>query len=378
MTIKNEYNDPIKTDPLNPEIEYEDTSAQNSLSKASPIDIDISSDYISLNHLFEKLKRGEISLETGFQRNNIWNETKQSRLIESILVKIPISAFFFDGSNPSRWLIIDGQQRITTFNNFIINETLALENLEYLPSLNGLEYKDLPRDFQRRILETEVPMFLINPGTPVEVKYNIFQRINTGGISLNSQEIRNALNHGTNADLIIKELSRLKVFKKVTDSAVNSVRMEDQYVINRFIAFYLLGYEMYKPDLEDYLNKAIRELNKLAQPKQLKLKQQFIKAMNLAWNIFEEDAFRKRFNQKDYRNPFNKALFEAWTVNFANLSDVQIEKLTKRKEFLKSEFMERLNTDKKFLKSISSGTGDTKNVHERFKTIYQIIDQTIK
>lgn len=378
MTIREGYNKQIKPDPLNSKIEYEDTYAQNGLSEVSPIDIDISSDHISLNHLFEKLRKGEISLKTGFQRNNIWSNTQQSRLIESILVRIPIPAFYFDGSKPTEWLIIDGQQRITTFNNFIINQTLILENLEYLPNLNGCKYDGLPRDFQRRILETEVPIFLINPGTPISVKYNIFHRINTGGTSLNSQEIRNALNHGSLADSIIKELSQLKIFKKVTDGAVSADRMEDQYIVSRFIAFYVLEYKNYKPELEKFLNTAITRLNELSESKQFELKQQFTKAMNLSWKIFGTDAFRKRFNSEDVRNPFNKALFEAWSVNFANLSDIQIERLIEKKEFLKDLFMQKLNTDKSFLKSISSGTGDTKSVQKRFEIIHQIIHQIIK
>ena len=368
----------VKSDPLNPNIEYEDTYAQDSLSEVSPVDVDISSNYLKLNHIFKKIEEGEISLETAFQRNNIWNKGQQSRLIESILVRIPIPAFYFDGRDDRNWLIIDGQQRIITFDNFIIKKKLKLENLEYLPQLNGSAFDDLPRDLQRRLLETEVPVYLVNPGTPKDVIFNIFQRINTGGISLKPQEIRNALNHGTPADLMIKKLAASKAFKRVTGEAVSPQRMEDQYIITRFIAFYLTDYQNYTPELEKFLNINIAKLNKLNNIEREEIQTQFTKAMNTAWQVFEEDAFRKRFNLNDTRNPFNKALFEAWAVNLARLDDEETQQVIQQKQILNNIFIDKLNTDKNFLKSISSGTADAKNVQKRFKTIHQIIQQAIQ
>jgi len=376
MTLQQQHI--VKSDPLNPKIEYEDTYAKDSLSEVSPADVDISSNYVSLSHLFDKLRGGEINLETAFQRNNIWNKGQQSRLIESILVRIPIPAFYFDGRDDRNWLIIDGQQRIATFYNFIIQKKLKLENLEYLPQFNGSTFDDLPRDLQRRLLETEVPVFLVNPGTPKDVIFNIFQRINTGGISLKPQEIRNALNHGTPADLMIKKLAKSKAFKHVTGEAVSSERMEDQYIITRFLAFYLTEYQDYTPELEKFLNVNITKFNELSEVERGEIETQFIKAMNTSWEIFKDDAFRKRFNLDDTRNPFNKALFEAWAVNLARLNDKETQKVIQRKEVLNDIFIDELNSDKNFLKSVSSGTGDTKNVKKRFKTIHQIIQQAIQ
>jgi len=292
-------------------------------------------------------------------------------------VRIPIPAFYFDGRDDRNWLIIDGQQRIKTFYNFIIEKKFKLENLEYLPQFNGSTYDDLPRDLQRRLLETEVPVFLVNPGTPKDVIFNIFQRINTGGVSLKPQEIRNALNHGTPADLMVKKLADSKVFKRVTGEAVSSQRMEDEYIITRFIAFYLTDYQNYTPELEKFLNKNITKLNELSETERAEIQTQFAKAMNTAWEVFEDDAFRKRFNLNDTRNPFNKALFEAWAVNLAQLNKEQTQQVIQRKEILNNIFIDKLNTDKSFLKSVSSGTGDIKNVLRRFKTIYQIIQEAI-
>lgn len=169
----------------------------------------------------------------------IWQPKKQSLLIESILIRIPLPAFYIDASDDKRWIIIDGLQRLTTLYNFIIEEDdkkrLHLRDLEFLgkqlrldaPAKERLDTWDkLPRDLQRRIDETQVTLYLVQPGTPAKVKFNIFKRINTGGVPLSGQEIRNALNLGKSTDLL-NELAQSEPFKVATDNSVSPMRMTD-------------------------------------------------------------------------------------------------------------------------------------------------------
>ncbi|MFM6076911.1 MAG: DUF262 domain-containing protein, partial [Dolichospermum sp.] len=167
--------------------------------------------------LLKRIEYDEIDLAPEFQRHaGIWTPKNKSRLIESLLIRIPLPAFYIDATNDDQWLVIDGLQRISTFKKFILDDDFTLTELQFLKDLEDKRYSDLPRHYRRRIDETELTVYLIEPGTPSEVKYNIFERVNTGGLPLNPQELRQAINPGQ-AIKILKNLAKLPEFKRVTN-----------------------------------------------------------------------------------------------------------------------------------------------------------------
>src|SRR5208337_4879790 len=161
---------------------------------------------MSVFQVLRKISLHEIILNPGFQRNLVWDPIRRSRLIESALLRIPLPAFYFDGVDANRWVVIDGLQRLSTLQDFVAKKNFSLQGLEYLTkSAGGKKFDQLPRGMQRDLEETQITLFIIRPDTPPEVKFTIFYRINTGGMVLTAQEIRHALFQGQ-ATTLLKDL----------------------------------------------------------------------------------------------------------------------------------------------------------------------------
>lgn len=315
----------------------------------------------------------EMNTESYFQRKaDLWDDEKQSRLIESILIRFPLPAFYFDGTVKNKWLVVDGLQRLSSIRNFVIKKSLKLVNLEFLTHLNGVGYDDIDRDLQRIIEETQVVTYIINPGTPDDVKFNIFKRINTGGLVLEPQEIRHALNQGEPAKFVA-ELADLKEFKAATNYSIRTERMLDRDFANRFLAFYHFNYTNYTPDLDTFMSKAMADVKKMTPQERIKYKEAFANSMNLNLTIFGDNAFRKVERFQDRRKPLNKALFDVFSVVFAQLNENQRDILKQKKGLVFDRLLELLETDEVFFASITSSTSDKGRVNYRFSKIEDLI-----
>jgi hypothetical protein len=356
-------------------IEKVDESSDPEIKKPfDPTKIDMTVKPLIIDSLIKRMRSVpiRIDLNTEFQRRgNLWNETAQSRLIESLLVRIPIPAFYFDATDDNCWKVVDGLQRLTTLKRFIIDKTLKLRDLEFLKQFNSVGFDDLPAYLQGRIEETQITVYLINPGTPDDVKYNIFKRVNTGGLILSSQEIRHALNQGIPANFV-KELAELPGFNKATHNYLQDhERMEDRDFVTRFIAFYN-GYKDYQSDLDSHLNAAMAGLNELTVEERKQIKKDFIKAMDAVYGLFGDYAFRKMYEKGKRKNPINKALFDTWSVNLARLPEKDIETLISRKDIVIKKFIELMNNND-FTSSITTGTGKINAVKTRFSRIETLL-----
>ncbi|MDR3038426.1 MAG: DUF262 domain-containing protein [Candidatus Adiutrix sp.] len=329
-----------------------------------------------MSMLLSRLEHGELILDPDFQRHpGIWTEGNQSRLIESLMLHIPIPAFYFDGTNNDQWLVVDGLQRLTAVDRFVRKKNLRLTNLEYLRDYEGRGYDDLPRPLQRAIQEADIVWYLIMPGTPDNVKFNVFRRINTGGLPLSAQEIRHALNKKP-VTAVIAELADSREFKDATAFGVSATRMDDRECVTRFLVFSACSPDTYdKDDFDAFLHTGMRYLNEHADLLD-NFKDKFLSAMRLAKNIFDDDAFRKRYSRESARFPVNKALFEAWSVNLSQLTSEQQVALVNGQEELKDEFIS-LCGNKDFEDAITQGTGAIRRVKCRFSEIRRIIEKVL-
>jgi hypothetical protein len=333
--------------------------------------IDIRPQTLALINIIRRLREDAIDLYPDFQRTaNLWNRQQQSLLIESILIRIPLPAFYFDGKDNNKWQVIDGLQRLCAIKNFAVEQTLRLTGLEYLSKFENFSYVELPASFQRQIEETNIMAYIMNSGAP-DVKYNIFKRINTGGVTLNPQEIRNALNQGIPADFIT-ELASTDCFKQIAN--ITPKRMQDREFVTRFIAFYLNKPEEYKPDLDTFMSAAMRQLNDLAEGDRDMIKQNFIASMHLSNEIFGKWAFRKVYDKNAKKlYPINKALFEVWGTLLARLSDAERQMIKSVKEAVFLDYINLINNDDGFVGAITSETGNKTKIIYRFSKIEQLL-----
>jgi len=347
--------------------------------------IDIVQTTLAISNLVSKLNHEEIVMDTEFQRSaGVWDPQRQSRLIESILIKFPLPAFYFDVSNEGKWLVVDGLQRIWTIKNFVFDKKLKLEGLEYLNTepfnLEGLGFDDLPRDFQRRIEDTNIVTFQIKKGTPDEVKFNLFKRINTGGLVLSAPEIRHALNQGQVANLL-RDLANTKAFQHATSFSIPSKRMEDRDFTARFLAFYVLDFRNYgkggiRGNLDGFINDALKVI-KGWNAQQIEIaKVDFEKAMTAAFEIWGKFAFRKQ-SQYDRRGPINKAFFEVLSSQLAKMPEQDLNTLIERKELVLTKFAFAFaSTD--FSAAFTVGTGEPARVRFRHDAVRILFEQILQ
>jgi hypothetical protein len=341
-----------------------------------PSQIRVETKPLSLDSLLARIENDEIVLQPDFQRKEVWKDDARSRLIESILIRIPLPAFYMDATDDDRWLVVDGQQRLSTLRRFVIEESLRLKGLEFLDEFKGCSFSELPRPFQRRIRETNVTVYLIEKGTPSSVKINIFKRINTGGLPLSPQEIRHALN-GAPVTLMLRDLSESIEFRRATRSKIPTDRMADREYITRFLAFVLTDPSDFNAtEMDGFLNEAMSRINKMEEGERVALSARFRRAMTLSGKVFGKYAFRKYYSSEDRLKPINKALFEAWSVNLDSLSDEEAQRLIDRKDTLFERYADVMH-DRAFEQAVSQGTGDISKVRLRFATIRDLIRNTI-
>jgi hypothetical protein len=310
-----------------------------------------------------------------------------------MMIRIPLPAFYMneDAEQADLWVVIDGLQRLTAMRRFMIDKSLRLKRLEFWKEYEGNTFDDLPRLLQRRLEETQVVVYLVKKGTPHNVKFNIFKRINTGGVPLSGQEIRHALNLGVATNLL-RELAASDEFQEATARGVSHLRMADRECVLRYLSFMVKDESLRRPpyemrdytdytgrdELDAFLNEHMRQINLMGQRERERLeeiRQRFSRTMIAAREIFDDRAFRKP-NDTGRRSPVSKALFEVWAVNLDHCTDEEIERLIQHRDTLESKFKESMD-DPDFVIAISYSTGDVRRVQYRFAKIREIIEETL-
>lgn len=338
----------------------------------SPEKIRITTSPVLVQQILSRLEGGAMDLNPDFQRlDEDWDDQRRSRLIESLLLRIPIPVFYVSADENDLWRVVDGVQRISALRRFVAND-FPLRRLEYLRSFEGRRHDGLPRSLQRRISETTFGFHIIEPGTPREVMFNIFTRLNTGGKPLNKQEIRNAL-HGGPVRQYLKKLAESDAFLRATDHSINFRRMADRELVLRFLSFHIESWENYGGgDLDDWMGTSMDRINAMDDPTRADFERDFTKAMNAASAVFGPRAFRRPFADGERRPPVNRALFDSWSVGLVRRSPAELDSLAANRIRV-MEGLGALLQDPDFKEAISSSTGAVRRVRKRFRAVDDLI-----
>lgn len=334
-------------------------------------DIRIDQKMISLFQMCKWIDTGNLDLRPEYQRNLVWNIQKKSLLIESLMLRIPIPAFYLDEDNEGMKTVIDGLQRLSTIHEFI-NGGFRLKGLQYLKNCEKKTFQELDRKYKNRIDDTQFAVNILDVRCPEMVKFDVFRRINTGGVALNSQEVRNIMANTPTRELLLK-MSRSESFLSATRDRVNDIRMGAQELCLRFIAYYRI-YDLEKgflhfSELNKLLDETILELNRMSKEVKDSYGKIFVDSMIKCQALFGDVAFSK----PHYENLINRALFTSRSVVLAEVETDAIDLQKKRAQA--QEHIEKYLEVPEYYNAITASTSTRKNMEIQFKTAKKILEE---
>ncbi|MDF2895278.1 MAG: hypothetical protein K0Q46_2064 [Rhodococcus erythropolis] len=336
----------------------------------------------SLRNVLDMIDTDDLELAPDFQRNRVWKSRQKSRLIESLLLQIPLPAFYFAEDSDGLLRVVDGLQRLSTIHSFVRVADFPLHDMEYLSSEEGKFFSQLSQVLQRRLNNAQIVVHVIDPTTPEEVKYDIFKRINTGGEPLNSMEIRHCMSRSRSRDFL-RRCCESEAFNNATgDALLNHVRMQDREAALRFLAFRMIDdishYEEFGT-LERLLDWATTQLDddlRVSDHELDILFKDFEESMTKATLVFGSHAFRKwSLDSSERLSPINRALFESWAIS---LVDPPLQYVEENKDSIAQRARQAMTSDQSYLASISSSTGNPGRLRKRFEVAEKIIREAGK
>lgn len=344
----------------------------------NPNDIRVSTKQFSLRNILDLIDEKALDLAPDFQRNKVWTPRQKSRLIESILLQIPLPAFYFAEDNDGMMRVVDGLQRLSTVRSFVraAPEDFELVDLEYLRPQERTRFSELPVALQRRIHNTQIVVHVIDPATPSAVKYDIFKRINTGGTPLSAQEIRHCMSKDRSR-AFLKRCAHADEFDRATGSKLKDhIRMDDREVALRYCAFGLLGIDGYASSgsMDNFLDLATRMIDdpsKVSDEQLGQLLASFREAMDNCHLVFGEHAFRKWPQNVNRLYPINRPLFESWSYVLSGCDRGDLER---RKPAIVAAARELMTTNRDYNDAITAGTGNVAKVRLRFRLAKEAVD----
>jgi hypothetical protein len=320
----------------------------------------------SLKAIFEMITQNSINIAPGYQRRDRWTVDKQSALIESFLLNVPVPPVYLSEDDYGTYSVIDGKQRLTAINDFL-NGKFKLRNLSRFPDLNGMLIKDLPLQIQNALnVRPFVRVIILLQQSNPELKFEVFLRLNTGGEKLKPQEIRNVAYAGKLNDLLI-ELSEhpfLKQQMKIKNKMSTSYRnMDDVEMVLRFLSMHK-NWEHYGKKLargmDDFMSNNVKSCPEY--------KNFFVRSLNGCISLWGDHSFHKPINQS-WREQFIAPLYDAQMLVISELTDKELAKLRNSPELVVEATRNLFDTDKNFVKAVTQATSDSSAISTRVNSL---------
>ena len=312
----------------------------------------------TVDDVLRRIKQGRYVLDPEFQRDFIWTDLEQSKLIESVLMRIPLPVFYLAEDPEGKMIVVDGLQRLSTFNRFVDGDLqLRLKDQE---GLNGKRFADLSPKLQNRIEDCNLTLYIIDSKVPERARLDIFERVNSG-VPLTRQQMRNSLYSGPSTRFL-KQEAGTPLFLKATGRSLRTSSMRDREFVNRFCGFRLLPLSKYRGEMDEFLGNTLTCMNQMEEAELLKLSTEFRNGLNNNLIAFGEHAFRKHFAGQARRSVINASL---WDIMSTGLSPFPTSLVESRADDLR-DAVHVLMGDGDFMAAITYGTNDTRRVNHRF------------
>jgi Protein of unknown function DUF262/HNH endonuclease len=327
-----------------------------------------------IDSLYNKQKKGRLVLQPDFQRQYVWDSTKASKLIESAILLIPLPIIYLSEEQDGKEYVIDGQQRLTSFFSFIDGvfpdgKPFKLSGLTVCSDLNGKKFSEISEELQDKVRYYKIRAITFLRDSSENLKFEIFERLNTGSVQLNDQELRNCLYRGK-FNLALKEMASDADFMYICGLKTPDKRMKDKELVLRFCAFYHKTYLNYKAPIRNFLNIEAQEKRDLSDKELQELKAAFKNSCQIIRSLLDKNAFKRFYKGRDSEpnghwepKKFNTSLYDILMYSFAKEDK---NKVYQNLDSIKEALIHLMTEDQEFIDSIELSTSSVQAVTTRF------------
>ncbi|GAB4367559.1 MAG: hypothetical protein Kow00121_05950 [Elainellaceae cyanobacterium] len=348
----------------------------------------------AVRSLMDMIVDGDLILNPDYQRNYRWDNEKASRFVESLLLNIPVPVLYLSEEPDTKLTVIDGQQRLASLLRFtrpdeldplfssIPLEPLTLQGLRVRSDLNDKTFRELSQEDKSSLQKRHIRcMVILNESDPT-LKFEVFERLNTGSVQLTDQEVRNCIQSGPFNDLLLKAASNPKYQELIGLPKKTQKSMKDAELVLRFFAYRDLSKD-YNDNYTEYLNEYMDEHRKISTARYQDLLNLFNRTVELVYQILgPRVAFRRPRNRENLPESgwahtyINGAIYESQMIVYSCLPEYD-ELSSEQVELIRNATYQTFNNDS-YWNSIFQGTAQLRKVKRRTQSLYLSLKEVVE